>query len=380
MTRRLRKYRKIAHFNVTHRRRQNFYALPSSEWKHLSAPPFNFLSTLDHVDDAIDANADIAVAILETGLQSFGLEKEPSDGTADWHDVATSADLDKARSTIRQFYRDWSVEGACERQASYEPVLRDLADTFAGVSDRGGISILVPGAGLGRLVFELCQQGFYVEGNEVSYHQLIASNWILNHTKKGEQHALYPFALDFSNIVSRTHQLKLFRVPDIHPATALNEPNILTGSCAANRMNMTAGDFTELYNHISHREQFDAVVTVFFLDTAPNPIEYIRTIRHCLKPGGIWVNNGPLLWHWAERGPLLSKNSAERSDDHVAMGTSNQGHIELTVEEILLLVMSMGFEVDDKGVKQEKCGYIQNPDSLLQNLYRTSHWTARKVA
>ena len=29
-----------------------------------------------------------------------------------------------------------------------------------------------------------------------------------------------------------------------------------------------------------------AVVTMFFIDTAPNLIKYIETVRNCLRPGG----------------------------------------------------------------------------------------------
>ena len=142
-----RQYRRIAHLNVTHRRRQNFYALPSAEWQLLSAPPFNFLKTLEQVDDAIDANAEIAAEILKTGLESFGLTNEPRLNPSNWHGEAKSSDLDKARSTIRQFYRDWSSEGARERRASYGPVLSDINAAFSNIADKGGIKILVPGAG-----------------------------------------------------------------------------------------------------------------------------------------------------------------------------------------------------------------------------------------
>ena len=45
-------------------------------------------------------------------------------------------------------------------------------------------------------------------------------------------------------------------------------------------------------------DQYDAVAAVFFLDTAPNLIRYLEVIRHCLKPGGVLINVGPLLWHW----------------------------------------------------------------------------------
>jgi carnosine N-methyltransferase len=42
-------------------------------------------------------------------------------------------------------------------------------------------------------------------------------------------------------------------------------------------------------------------VTCFFLDTAHNVIEYIERIAAILKPGGLWVNLGPLLYHYSEQ-------------------------------------------------------------------------------
>lgn len=374
----IRQYRKIAHLNVTHRRRQGFYALPSAEWRLLSAAPFNFLSTLDLVDDAIDANADIAAQILGNGLDSFGIAKDPFDGSPEWRDLATSADLDKARSTIRQLYRDWSAEGASERRASYAPVLGSIAHHFAHLSDRENIKILVPGAGLGRLVFELCNQGYNVEGNEVSYHQLMASSWILNQTERAKHYKLFPFAMDFSNVVSRAHQMMMVEIPDVHPATALANPLLQSNKCPVDRMNMTAGEFTELYSNERYKDMFDAVATVFFLDTAPNIIKYIQTVQNCLKPGGIMVNNGPLLYHHRSPSPNNNKTDSRNKSEHT--GQVNLGHVELSVEEVLILVQSMGFEVENKGIQNEGSGYIQNPNSLLQSLYHTSHWVARKVA
>lgn len=109
--------------------------------------PFNFLKTLERVDDAIDANAEIAAEILRTGLESFGLKNEPGLNLSNWHGEAKNSDVDKVRSTIRQFYRDWSCEGASERRASYGPVLQDIDVAFARVADKRAIQILVPGAG-----------------------------------------------------------------------------------------------------------------------------------------------------------------------------------------------------------------------------------------
>lgn len=350
-----------------------------SQWQMLADPPFNVLYTLDRVDEAIDANAEIASAMLAAGLASFGLHPEPDDPAMDWRDTATSSDMNKARTTVRQFYRDWSAEGREERRACYDPVIQDLTQAFGHVQDQDSVKILVPGAGLGRLVFELCSLGYTVEGNEISYHQLIASNWILNHTAPAQKFHLYPFALEFSNIVSREDQLQFVEVPDIHPATELQKASQGKQTHAFDRMNMTAADFVVLYGDSHHRNTFDAVMTIFFIDTAPNFVRYVEVIRNCLKSGGVWINLGPLLWHFADRGPGHGGDEAAVKGSDERGGIEEPGSVELTVEEVLLLVEKCGFEIEKREVRDDCLGYIHSGASMLQNTYRNSHWVARKI-
>ena len=363
----------------------------------LAAPPFNLLSSFDRVDDAIDANAEIASEMINTALSSFDLDDRKSNtgletsessnfgsaddqnqGLVDWRNTAKPADVDKARSTIRQLYRDWSHEGSTERKACYDPVIQDVVKAFWHAPSKHDVKILVPGAGLGRLVFELCRRGYTVEGNEISYHQLIASNWVLNHTVKGQQFDLYPFALDFSNVVSREHQLRKVKVPDVHPGSALEDIFGHTTGNAADRMSMTAADFVVLYGDEEHKAMFDAVVTVYFIDTAPNLIRYIETIRNCLQDGGLWINLGPLLWHFADRAPSEARHSETHEEPREKSGIEEPGAFELTDEEVLILVEKMGFDIEKHEIRNGGVGYIQNPESMVQNMYRTSHWIAKK--
>jgi carnosine N-methyltransferase len=309
----LSQYAKVAHFNTTHLRRQSFYALPRAHWELLAAPPFSYLDTLNAVDDGIDKNAELASAILKSGLQSFGIptplppkskdEKDPND----WRGFATSNDLEKARSTVRQFYRDWSAEGAVEREACYRPVISALQkerQTRSGSKLR----VLVPGAGLGRLVFELCREGFDSEGNEISFHQLLASSYILNFCPAANNHTLFPWAHSFSNHQSRSNHLRSVQIPDVHPG------KLLGGIENPGEMSMSASDFLLLYGNEEQRSMFDAVATVFFLDTAPNIIRYIEAIRNCLRTGGLLINVGPLLWHFENNAPGTHGHEGESSE------------------------------------------------------------------
>ena len=123
---------------------------------------------------------------------------------------------------------------------------------------------------------------------------------------------------------------------------------------------------------------FDAVATTFFVDTAPNVIRYTETVRNCLKEGGIWVNIGPLLWHFADRGPARMDENTVHNHRREMAGIEAPGSFELTDEELLLLVEKMGFTIEMHKIRDDGKGYIQNPNSMLQNMYKCSHWVARK--
>lgn len=336
------------------------------------------LETFNKIDDAIDTNADIAEAILATGVISFGLSLDPADNDCrNWRNRATPEDISKANSTIRQLYRDWSVEGQHERDVSYGPVMETLREHFGAWPERE-TRILVPGAGLGRLVFDLCDAGYAAEGNEFSYHQLLASSWVLNHTRKAEEFALYPFAMGFSNLKSREQQLTKVMVPDVHPGSIAGEGRH-RGDRVMGTMSMTAADFLIQYAEPEIKGSYDAVATVFFIDTAPNFIRYIETAHHCLKPGGLWINVGPLLWHYEDRHNANQKKSeGADTDDVEKLGIVEPGTVEFTEDEIFQLMESMGFEFVKRDGEVRECGYIQDPKSMLQNTYRPSHWVAVK--
>ncbi|KAH9901828.1 N2227-domain-containing protein [Xylariomycetidae sp. FL2044] len=372
-------YAKTSHLNCTHFRRQAFYALPQAHWQMLARPPISYLETLDRVDDAIESNADLARTIVKYGLRSFGVvdpasTEEPKMPKA-WSGIAKMNDLDKARSTIRQFYRDWSAEGAVEREACYGPIFTALEDEKTRYPNREPLKVLVPGAGLGRLVFELCRRGYLSEGNEISYHQLLASSYVLNFSERAGQHTIFPWIHSFSNHRSRENQFRSYKVPDIHPQTTLHDTE-KPGS-----MQMSAADFLCLYGDENHKDVFDAVAAVFFLDTAPNLIRYLQVIRSCLRPGGVLINVGPLLWHWENHVPghngYDGEDETAESDQADSQGIGDPGSFELTDDEVVALVEKMGFVVE-KRVVGLHAPYVQDSESMLQTTYKASHWVARK--
>jgi hypothetical protein len=372
----------------------------------LSKPPFSVLESLNKLDDLIDSNAELAEAIFMAGFKGFIAPTIDSEWVAsivpekyardefriysivmDHLKIQTTQnDMDKARSCINQFYRDWSIAGSVEREQCFGPVLRALDEEYTNRLQttpdfqKSQIKVLVPGAGLGRSVFDICKAGYSVEGNEISYHELMASSLVLNHTQKAEQFTIAPFALSCSNHLSRTDQFQTFAIPDVHPSTEL-ATEMSSEDPAGERMSVSTGDFCVLYSAPNYKDTFDAVTTIFFIDTAPNVIRYIEAVRNCLKEGGIWINLGPLLWHQAPRGPSGSDES-EGNHSHTYMhdaGIGDPGSVELTHDEMLALVTHLGFKIEEQSTGTLETGYISNPRSMLQNTYRPVFWVARRV-
>jgi carnosine N-methyltransferase len=258
------------------------------------------------------------------------------------HQIKANALLfENIKSMLRQIVRDWSTIGVDERNVCYGEIMAQIKVLFPFSKD---MRVLIPGAGLGRLVFELAKAGYIAQGNEFSLLMLFTSELILNmsHINKW---TIHPFIFPFSNIKCEEDQFKSVQFPDI-------QVNQTSGE-----MSMVAGDFVEIYSKEEEREKWDCVVTCFFLDTAANILEYVKIIYEILKKSGYWINLGPLLYHYE--------------------GNDSSMSIEITLEELFIFMERIGFEL----VKRKdgiSCPYVQNPASILQTRYECSLFVMRK--
>ena len=94
------------------------------------------------------------------------------------------------------------------------------------------------------------------------------------------------------------------------------------------------------------------IATCFFIDTAKNVIDYLKTIKHALKPQGKWINLGPLLYHH------------ENDPDS----------IEFTAHEVMELVDHFGFEVLEDGSTDSI--YAACPESMMHHVYHNLFFVA----
>lgn len=269
---------------------------------------------------------------------------------------------DRVRSTLVQLARDWSAAGAGERAACYAPMLAALEARWPDARARRGVRVLNPGAGLGRLVFEAAARGFAAQGNEFSVFMLLVSNFVLNRADAAEAYTVHPFVRQNTNVRCAADQLRAVRIPDVLPravcaAAAAAAAAEEEGGDAEGRtldMSMTAGDFLDVYAAPEHAGAWDALLTPFFIDTAHDVLAYLELFARIVRPGGVWINCGPLLWHFADTPGELS--------------------LELTWEELRPLVAAHGFRIVEE--RSVDCPYAANPRSLLSCTYHAIYFVA----
>ncbi|KAK9486366.1 N2227-like protein-domain-containing protein [Lipomyces starkeyi] len=349
-------YGKAAHYNLTKPRLTALSRL-SERHRDLLAPFYT--DHLAAIDNAIDINADFLKLVARYGANEF---EAPQD-LREW-EGATSLQVDQTRSSIKQVYRDWSAEGAAERQVCYGRVIRELNNLYSP-ERRSEVRVLVPGAGLGRLAYDIACEGYVSQGNEFSYHMLILSNFLLNHTASESQFTIYPFLHSFSHTSTATNQLRAIRVPDKCPATF--------HTSTASNFSFTAGSFAEIYANIpDEADKWDVITTVFFLDTAHNVLEYIDVISQALKNSdgtGYWINFGPLLYHFEEEQVAGARNDVDKQD-----GIS----IELPLDNLISIVEKCGF-VFEKLETGIKTTYAADERAMGNWVFDSVFWVARKT-
>jgi carnosine N-methyltransferase len=266
------------------------------------------------------------------------------------------------RYVLRNLSRDWAAEGAAEREESYGPLLAALAARLPPPpAPAPAPRVLVPGAGLGRLCVEAAARGYATEGNECSYFMLLASSYIMNTAGAvGEgappDAAIHPWALHSCNNVSAADALRAVPVPDLRAGAA-------AATMPPNGLSMAAGDFADVYGQPRLRGAFDAVLTCFFLDTSHNILQTIDILAHALRDGGLWVNCGPLLYHWADAHTYLAERELS---------------IEVPLEDVKAAALAAGFEVLEEGWAD--CGYADNVRGMMRTRYRCATWTMVKKA
>lgn len=258
-------------------------------------------------------------------------------------------DQERVVEAIQHIYRDWSQQGEHERAAVVESVIKTIEDVFPNRADpeQGPVKILLPGSGLNRLAHDIAAlEGVEVTANELSPYMRMAYRFIES-LSAPESRSIHPWVDWWSYQPSRQTLIQKVKFPD----AVITKSEVL----------LLEGDFEKLFvNHTSH---YDIVFTFFFMDTATNMMYYLDTISDILKPGGIWINIGPLLYHSA---------TVEFSLDDLLAVTEEYGFKFLDVDE------NWGtLTLKHRKARQKFLYYLANEDGLRINAYKAQFFAAQ---
>lgn len=190
--------------------------------------------------------------------------------------------------------------------------------------------------------------GYDTTANELSSFMTLAFRFLSSPstTQKAEQHTIYPYAYWFSHQRSNEPLFRPVSFPDAVPRLG-------------DRLHLVEGDF------LTHSGRYDIIVTLFFIDTSLDVISTLEHIYELLRPGGTWINLGPLLWPGGA-----------------------QARVELSLDEVLRLAKMIGFEIegeDGETIEADalrrrtvRCEYTGDRHAMMKYMYDSEFWVARK--
>lgn len=296
-------------------------------------------------------NAELAEKIFDHGLQYYGVSRDELDDFV--HDTTngTTKQMGNTLYAMKHFVRDWSGGGLHERDATYPCVLEAIQRAFPSRSASEPAKVLVPGSGLGRLGHEIASLGgFQVTLNEFSFSMNMAYHYLATLNGSNAE-TIHPYVDWWSHRATTAHLLRAVKFPD--------NANLLRQSSVS----IVEGEFTTALR--THEGTYDALVSHFFIDTATNILSYLETIHAMLKPGGVWINFGPLLY-------------------------GSMPALQLSLDEVITMAESLGLELEspsescgkgmefDERVRGAHVPYAYDTESLSRNAYLAQHWVARK--
>ena len=362
-------YQEFSETRVNRRKR----SLEKLHPRYKKRVPESSSDLLDHITVAVADNAFVLNDIVEWQDTQFRPRDLTGNPPPDPHvgpDIPSRM-MERCDSVIHSMYREWSHEGAAERAQSFAPLLHELQRLLPVTTPTEAYRyrVAVPGCGLGRLPVEICALGYTTQANEYSVYMLLATNYMLNCPLEPLGLCIRPWLHVSSNVVSNADVLESCAIPDQSSSDILEDgpwahlpededekegKGAREGRMFLPRFSFAAGDFCSIYGGAEMQGQWDAVVTCFFIDTAPNVLEYIDVIHSMLRPGGVWINVGPLLYHWA--------SDVEGTGDE-----RFEGSLELSYDDLKEAILSYGFEY--KSESRIRAQYAAHPRSMSESAF-----------
>ncbi|KAG9188939.1 carnosine N-methyltransferase [Alternaria panax] len=309
-----------------------------------------YTKKLDEIQGLIEVNAAVSRSIACHAMEFYSVDQtELDEHVKQAEKDKRQADRFATAQTLKHYVRDWADEGVKERNEAFPCILSTLRDIRAESPEGASIKVLLPGSGVGRIGHDVANLGgFEVTINEWSMFMNAGYRYI-EAQKNANAVTIHPFIDAMSHHATKADIMRSVTVPNIKP-----NPSVL----------LVEGDFNTAFK--DRPGHYDIVVTHFFIDTARNLMAYFDTIHRLLKPGGKWINFGPLLYG---TGPF----------------------VQLSLEEIMDVVEEMGFKFEDLGdecgeltfegkkIRSKEAEYGFNRKALTRHAYLAQVWMVRKA-
>ncbi|KAI8685282.1 hypothetical protein NCS55_00199100 [Fusarium keratoplasticum] len=329
---------------------EGFYKHVTKAQRALLEKELQYSKKFARFDTLLTKNQDLCNRIVQNAMGYYEISQDEFQKHAKEIEASgKTADRISVSQALKHYVRDWTEEGASERNGPFSCLIKTLEGFFPERDGAAPIKALVPGSGLGRLGHDIARLGgFEVTMNEWSMYMNLAYRLVEANRARNSM-SWHPFVEGWSHHVSEADMTRELLFPDV----GVNASSVV----------LVEGDFTTAF--IGKRGKFDVVVTYFFIDTARNLMSYLDTIKRVLKPGGHWINLGPLLYG---SGP----------------------YVQLSLDEVLRITEVMGFEYLDT---EESCGPLTLPErkvrsmeavygfnnkALTKSAYNAQFWVAKR--
>ena len=312
---------------------------------HLDKLPFNYKERIEKVKNGIQLNQDFYNKVASL----YGSEFDHITFTNEQHQEHRYLEEYLIRTFVMKcLMRDWTVESKPERDNNYGMVLKEVKKYFnyddKNLMQTKKIKALVPGTGCCRLGFELAIRGFDVEVNDFCFIYILCDDYLFNYSHKDE-FQFCPSIHSFSNSYTESAVLKKYSFPDVNIREELTKNG-------AKPIIFTKGDF--LLKFKGTKDQYDLVVTLFFIDVSKNIVEYVEIMHDLLKQGGVWINLGCLDYYHSP----------------------NHASIDLTWDELRQVIINYDFDI--KNEVTDFVPYGVKEGSMMSNSYGTVFFTVMK--
>lgn len=335
----------------TNDRRRSLYRLMSWRQQKL-CDEAGYSKKLKRIDSYINKNQSVFSSIAETAKKKYevsyldfsALNKgKPS--------KSTSSSNYRVVESMSHFVRDWASPEETELLVNY--ITRQL-EALILEEELSETCIVVPGSGLGRVAHEIANSREYGAVHAVEFSGLMhCCNQFIYESESDSIHTIAPYVNNTSNFLQEEAQFR-----EVQFAGGIKKP------C---NLHLHLDDFCAFEIPDKQNYKNIVVISVFFIDTAENILDYFDQINQLSAPSkksstknGYWINMGPLKYGSAAR--------AELNGDEIEYIRKQMGWVDLHAESSL--------DSPEFADKNGLLPYITDKQSLWQGFYGVSMWSA----